>query len=273
MVWRGPSRKPTPQRIFLMLRALATNPVTVTKALPGELRQWGDFRQNRKPPVNEDWDERLHSLLGAPWPCPEGQRLNELMSGIGELLAEHGLGSGRHTYGWYSDAETSLCRAVWGTVLHARPEVVVETGVAHGVTSRVILEGLRRNDLGHLWSIDLPFPFDHGLRAETGVAVTDECRHRWTYVEGSSREQMPPLVRQLGRVQVFVHDSLHTAKNVVFEMDQAASAMPVGGVMLIDDVSSHDGLGAFARRHPGYQTLICEADDKLGTFGIAVRVS
>ena len=34
----------------------------------------------------------------------------------------------------------------------------------------------RRN--GHLWSIDLPFPFDHQLHAETGVVVTDACRAR-----------------------------------------------------------------------------------------------
>ena len=33
---------------------------------------------------------------------------------------------------------------------------VVETGVAHGVTSRFILEALERNGRGFLWSIDLP---------------------------------------------------------------------------------------------------------------------
>jgi hypothetical protein len=39
---------------------------------------------------------------------------------------------------------------------HLRPDTVVETGVAHGVTSRVIREGLERNRSGHLWSVDLP---------------------------------------------------------------------------------------------------------------------
>jgi methyltransferase family protein len=272
MVWRG-SRKPTPRRISLALQAIAANPVTVIRALPGELRQWTDFRRNRQIPVDDDWEEHLHELLGAPWPCPEGQQLDELMADIGELLAGRGLNSGRLTYGWYSDAESSLCRAVWCTVRHTRPAVVVETGVAHGVTSRVVLEGLRRNDFGQLWSIDLPFPFDSGLHAETGIAVTEECRSRWTYLEGTSKQRMPPLVRQLGQVQLFIHDSLHTAKNVVFEMEQAASVMPVGGVMLIDDIRSHDALPTFARQHPGYQTLACDAEDRKGSFGIAVRVS
>jgi cephalosporin hydroxylase len=193
------------------------------------------------------------------------------MTGIGDLLASKGLGSGRYTYGWYSDAEASLGQAVWCAVAHTQPEVVVETGVAHGVTSRIVLEALARNGTGHLWSIDLPFPFDQRLHAETGAAVTDQCRALWTYVEGSSRQQLPPLVAEVGRVQVFIHDSLHTARNTLFEMEQAETAMPSGGVMLVDDIRTHNGFAVFAKRHPGYRTIICPSEDGIGMFGIAVN--
>jgi hypothetical protein len=74
-------------------------------------------------------------------------------------------------------------------------------------------------------------------------------------------------------VEMFIHDSLHTAKNTMFEMEQAASAMPVGGVMLVDDINSHQGFAAFADRHSSYQTIVCPSADRNGTFGIAVRVS
>jgi cephalosporin hydroxylase len=191
------------------------------------------------------------------------------MAVIGANLASKGRGTGRYTYGWYSDAENSLCRAVWCTAVHTRPEAVIETGVAHGVTSRVVLEALRRNDRGHLWSIDLPHPLDHQLHAETGAAVTDECRPRWSYPEGSSRHRLTPLVAEVGQMQMFIHDSLHTAKNTLFEMEQAASAMSPGGVMLVDDIAGHDGFATFASRHPGYQTIVCPSADRLGLFGIA----
>ena len=98
------------------------------------------------------------------------------MTDIARRLEDNGLGTGPRTYGWYSDAESFLCRAVWCTALHTQPEVVIETGVAHGVTSRIVLEALSQNDRGHLWSIDLPHPFDHRLHVDTGVAVTDDCR-------------------------------------------------------------------------------------------------
>jgi cephalosporin hydroxylase len=195
------------------------------------------------------------------------------MTHINDLLVDKGLGSGRYTYGWYSDAETSLGQAVWCVAMHNRPEVVIETGVAHGVTSRIVLEALNENELGHLWSIDLPFPFDHQLHAETGAAVTDACRPRWSYVEGSSRQRLPPLVSQVGHVELFIHDSLHTARNTLFEMERAASRMQVGGVMLVDDIRSHNGFATFARRHPGFRTIICPSEDKVGMFGIAVNLA
>ena len=235
MVWRGGSSQSRMQKLTYVLRASAADPVGVARALPGEFRQWYRWRyETENHPefqADEAWDEHLHELLGAPWPCGQRQRFDGIMADIDARLAANGLGSGRYTYAYYSDAESLLCHAVWCVAQHARPEVVIETGVAHGVTSRVVLEALRQNDLGHLWSIDLPFPFDHRLHAETGVAVPDSCRPRWSYVEGSSKQRLPPLVAKVRHVEMFIHDSLHTAKNTMFEMKQLAPAMPSGGVM------------------------------------------
>ena len=69
---------------------------------------------------------------------------------------------------------------------------------------------------------------------------------------------------------MFIHDSLHTAKNTLFEMEQAASIMPPGGVMLVDDIRGHDGFATFARRHPEFTTVLCSTADRQAGFGIAV---
>jgi hypothetical protein len=81
------------------------------------------------------------------------------------------------------------------------------------------------------------------------------------------------VVSKVGQVDLFVHDSLHAAKNTLFEMEQAASAMRSGGVMLIDDIKSHLGFATFSKRHPEYGTMVCETEDKIGMFGIAVNAS
>jgi hypothetical protein len=258
------------RELATILREFPTHPVRVIRALPGEWRQ----RRGKNPWVesdfDDDWFERLHALLGAPWPCPEAEQVHGLLADIGELLRAKGLGTGRHTYGWYSDADIELCSAIWCTARHIRPTVVIETGVAHGISSRIVLEALTQNEAGHLWSIDLPHPFNHKLHGQTGVAVTDSFRPRWTYIEGESQRRLPPVVADVGKAELFIHDSLHTAKNTLFEMEQAASIMSPGAVMLVDDIRGHDGFATFARRHPEFETVLCSTADRRAGFGLAV---
>lgn len=264
------------QKIVRLALAFASDPIVVSRALPGEFRQRSQVKRRGKNPefeVDNAWDAHLHKILGASWPCRKAQRLDALMADIGALLAARGWGFGHDTYAWYADADRALCHAAWCVALHTRPEVVIETGVAHGVTSRILLEALGQNDRGHLFSIDLPFPFDHRLHGETGVVVTEACRRRWTYLEGSSKQRLPSVVTELGHVEMFIHDSLHTAENTLFEMEQAGSAMPAGGVMLVDDIGLHMGFATFAERHPEYQTIVCPAADRDGVFGIAVNTA
>jgi hypothetical protein len=62
----------------------------------------------------------------------------------------------------------------------------------------------------------------------------------------------------------------------LFEMEQAASVMSAGGVILVDDIDSHTGFMTFAERHPEYQTIICPDADRNtreGMFGIAVNTA
>jgi hypothetical protein len=274
MAWRGDSRRPTPAKVATFLREMTRNPLVVLGSIPGELAQRRRHQDYYSPAdANASWDERLHELLGAPWPCPDREPFDEIMEDITALLAKRGLTGGRYTYAWYSDAENSLGRAAWCAAVHTGASAVVETGVAHGVTTRIVLEALARKGRGHLWSVDLPFPFDHRLHGETGVVVPETCRARWSYVEGTSRKRLPGVVKDAGEVNVFIHDSLHTARNTLFEMEQVARVMSAGGVMLVDDIKSHAGFSAFAKRHPDYSTIIAPSDDRVGMFGIAVRVA
>ena len=59
----------------------------------------------------------------------------------------------------------------------------------------------------------------------------------------------------------------------MFEMDQAASVLSPGGVMLVDDIATHEGFARFAMRHPSYRTIVCPSADRIGLFGIAVNTA
>jgi len=59
-----------------------------------------------------------------------------------------------------------------------KPRIVVETEVANGASSTFILSALEKNNLGKLYSIDLPSK-DLLLKEEVGWLVPQSLRNRW----------------------------------------------------------------------------------------------
>src|SRR5260221_1049010 len=205
-----------------------------------------------------DWEPRLHDLLGVRFPCPAAAEFACLRpTVIGEMEA-HGLRVGPMGFGGWNDGDAGLVRAIWCLVRHLRPRHVVETGVAHGVTSRFILEALELDGAGDLSSIDLP-PFDRVLQSQIGVAVDGRFSTRWSYIKGSSRRRLPGLLARLGAIQLFVHDSLHSERNVRFELDRAWRALRPGGAIVVDDIDGNNGFRSFTQAFSGHTALVCDS--------------
>ena len=187
-----------------------------------------------------------------------------------------GVRAGPESFKKWNDGDAGFIRAIWCLVRCLQPRHVVETGVAHGVTSRFILEALEKNSRGHLWSIDRP-PMEREWKAQIGAAVDGRIQHRWSYIRGSSRRRLPKLLRQLNEIDLFVHDSLHSERNVRFEMDRAWQTLRPGGVLIVDDIDVNRGFLSFRQSFCGHDSIVCEAEplrpdlrrfSKKGLFGI-----
>jgi hypothetical protein len=231
--------------------------------------------------VTDDWERRLHEILGVPWPCQASEEFWPLWAEVLKPFETKKIHIGRGAFGGWGDGEPGFTRAAWCLVRHLKPAHVVETGVARGFTSRMILEALERNGAGHLCSIDLPSPLRPELHDQIGAAVRDDLRHRWSYIKGSSRRRLPRLLAELGQIDVFIHDSVHTEYNTYFELEQAWTALRRGGVVMADDIDYSWGFHAFKQANPGHQFLVCHAEplepdpprfDATGLFGIARKM-
>lgn len=216
-----------------------------------------------------DWERRLHELCGAPWPCPLAGEFDKVWSGIVETMARQGLRVKRQNYGGDDDGDRGLVRAAWCITRHIPARAVVETGVAHGVTSRGLLEALAANHAGHLWSIDLPPLTISERTSEIAVAVPDELCVRWSYLSGSSRRRLPELLAGLREIDLFVHDSRHSTRNVLFECEHAFAALRPGGFLVVDDLDGNRGFARFAAHHPEADVVVAVADDENRFFGLA----
>ena len=105
-----------------------------------------------------------------------------------------------------------------GVVLYAicrmqKPDIVVETGVASGVSSSHILCALERNKHGHLYSIDLPWWQGN----QSGWMIPNYLRHRWHLILGKSSEKLAPLLKKIAEIDIFLHDSEHSYQNMPWE--------------------------------------------------------
>jgi len=137
----------------------------------------------------------------------------------------------------------------------AAPEVMVETGVAHGVSSWTILNAMHRNGKGKLYSIDLP-NLDlqsynpENLQKTSGWVVPDLLRQRWELRLGSSVELLPTLMSELGAIDIFFHDSDHSYENMLFEFNAVFHGVKSGGLIISDDVHKNTSFSEFVHTHP-----------------------
>jgi hypothetical protein len=264
--------------------------VTVADVAADPLQLWltiqdeyAAAREGAKPKYqyesNDHWEQRLHESLGLPWPCEEASEFWTLWPEIIREMEAKGIRPGPESFQWWNDGDAGFVRAIWCLIRHTKPKKVVETGVAHGVTSRCILEALARNGNGRLWSIDLP-PVDRFWRSQVGAAVGEHWTDRWTYISGSSRRRLPELFSYLGEIDLFIHDSLHSERNVRFELDRAWEAMGVNGAFVVDDVDANRGFRSFTQAFAPELSLICEAEplhpdlrrfNQKGLFGIILK--
>jgi hypothetical protein len=248
------------ERFSRVVRHIATEPAEAWLRLRERLME---REEQSRPPcpyeVDFDWERRLHERLGAPWPCPDVAEFRKLWPTVLDCLRAKGLEIGVGFFAGWNDGEPEITRAVWCMTRHLRPRHVVETGVARGLSSRFILEALERNGGGHLWSIDLPQLLEPELNEQVAVAVDRRLRHRWSYIQGSSRRRLPKLLDSLGQIELFVHDSRHTEYNVRFELAQAWSRLEPGGIAVADDIDVNWGFRSFTRANPEHASLICPA--------------
>jgi hypothetical protein len=262
------------------LAAVAADPVE------SWIRFWEQYaahREGHTPPdlykAEDNWADRLNGLLGLSSQDKATSEFWTLWPKVIQELEAKGIRAGPESFKGWNDGDAAFVRAIWCLTRHLRPINVIETGVAHGVTSRFILEALERNGSGHLWSIDRP-PMEREWHEQIGLAVDDGSRHRWSYIRGSSRRCLPAVISQLGEIDLFVHDSLHSERNVRFEMDQAWAALRPGGAIVVDDIDVNRGFQSFTQSFSGYHSIVCEAEplhpdfrrfNKKGLFGIILK--
>jgi len=154
-----------------------------------------------------------------------------------------------------------ICRAL-------RPDTVVETGVAYGSMSTYLLTALNANSHGVLHSIDLPSILDRDARF-VGRFVPESLRERWSLHLGASRRVLPKVLRTVRPVGVFVHDSLHTKRNMSREFAAITPHMASRAAVLSDDAHWNRAFEEWARETATHWAMVRQVE-RDGWLGVAI---
>ena len=236
-------------------------------------------RLSNRTPTEETvgWEEALRSLEDVP-------------GRAAEILAEPALGAveertrsllqrirATDAFSQRWAADSLFARLCYLACRLVAPETVIETGVAYGVSAAFMLKALQQNGRGRLHSVDLP-PLRREYERFWGVAVPEDLRQGWRLHRGASRRVLPGLLREAGPVGLFVHDSLHTRRNMRREFDAAWPSLSPGGLLLADDVERNSAFADLRLKDPTLWRVVRdrERDPLHGkaapvVFGIAVK--
>lgn len=167
------------------------------------------------------------------------------------------------------NADFVLARLCYAVCRALKPAVTVETGVAYGVTSTFILQALQINGAGVLHSIDLP-PLGQDADRFVGILIPETLKERWQLHRGPSKRVLPSLLRQLGQLDLFIHDSLHTYGNMRREFQTAARFLGRPSMVIADDIESNQAFHEWVGNvRPTFSATLRQAE-KPGICGMSV---
>jgi predicted O-methyltransferase YrrM len=125
-----------------------------------------------------------------------------------------------------------------------RPEVVIETGTAAGASTTYMLKALLKNGQGCLYSVDI-----EQKDQRIGRLIPDSLKSLVRIRIGDSLNVLPALLKELGKIDFFLHDSLHTYGHMMSEYELLYPHMRRGVVICSHDVLLTNAWKHFIKRY------------------------
>ncbi len=136
-----------------------------------------------------------------------------------------------------------------------QPDWFLETGVANGKSSLMVLKAMELNGRGTLVSVDMATIESSGAdrhkAAGMGIGwlVPDQLCARWDLRIGSSHAVLPKIGANAPNFDIFMHDSLSNHENMMFEYGEARRLVKPRGLLISDDIETCSAFSEFTGRY------------------------
>jgi len=160
------------------------------------------------------------------------------------------------------NAEKQLFTLLYAVVKAKNPKVVIETGVANGITTNAIMKALElSNNNGELHSFD--------ILQETSKAYIGKGKWNFHLLNPKNTyKQIVKEITKLPKADIWVHDSNHGYRWQKFEYLLALKSLNTGGILISDDVDASSAWGELSKTHFRKSFIVF---DSRKFIGIAIK--
>lgn len=157
----------------------------------------------------------------------------------------------------FFDLGQDSARVLYLLIRATNPSVVLETGVANGLSTFFTLSAMDQNKHGELHSIDMTKNVGH---------VFGQSHPRWNlHVTHGRARDLTKVSQPLAPLDIFFHDADHSYRSQWNEYSIALDHMRPGGFIVSDDVDSSWAFRDFCASHELEMVIL---QDKTKLFGV-----
>jgi len=139
------------------------------------------------------------------------------------------------------NAERILCGLLYASVILEKPQIVIETGIGNGFSTRVIQKALAETK-GELHSFDIRTEVrDFGLEKHNSfIHILDKK---------NANKELSSIISSLKPIDIWFHDANHTYRWQKFEYQLALASLKPSGLLISDDIDASEAWLRFSKRN------------------------
>ena len=128
---------------------------------------------------------------------------------------------------------------IYFLVRYYRPEKIIETGVAAGCSSETILQAIKKNNKGFLYSSDLPYFKINKPEKFIGSVVSSELKNLWKLDIRGDHHALDEFIHICSKIDFFHYDSDKSFSGRDFVMRKINKHFNPNATLIMDDINDN----------------------------------
>ena len=128
---------------------------------------------------------------------------------------------------------------IYFLVLLNKPKNIFETGVAYGFSTEVILSAIQKNQIGHLFSSDLPYYKIRSPKKIVGKIVSMDLKKNWTLDLRGDHISLNNFLTYINKVDFLHYDSDKSYNGRKKTIKKILKYLTASATLIMDDIQDN----------------------------------